>query len=310
MTEVRGATFVTTIEHRRFTESCDACKSHRYVGLCYGPPGVGKTLSARRYTRWDQLQTPAADTTPQGRAMRKNIARSNSIFLTTPVVNSPGTLDREIRKQRDALREIWLEPVRRRATLQLQRLSRRADALRDVQKNPQGYRGRDASAAEAAFEAHRDRLMRLKIPDPTALLVIDEADRLTVPSLEQVRDTFDRGGIGLVLIGMPDIEKRLARYPQLYSRVGFVHEFRTLDGSEMRRLLQDGAQVLGVALQPNALADEAAVAAILRVTGGNFRLLHRLLTQIARVLEINGLNHVTVSVVDAARESLVIGVAA
>ena len=46
---------------------------------------------------------------------------------------------------------------------------------------------------------------------------------------------------------------------------------------------------------------------ILRVAGGNFRLLHRLPTQIARVLEINGLRKVTPDVVETARESLVIG---
>ena len=52
-----------------------------------------------------------------------------------------------------------------------------------------------------------------------------------------------------------------------------------------------------------------AVAAVIRITGGNFRLLRRLLSQIDRTLGVNGLIDVTVGVVEAARESLVIGTA-
>ena len=126
-------------------------------------------------------------------------------------------------------------------------------------------------------------------------------------SLEQIRAIFDQGGMGVVLIGMPGLEKRLSRYAQLYSRLGFVHEFRSLLEKEVRGLLSQGWRPPGVLLPSDGVSDEETLAAILRITDGNFRLLQRLLTQTARVLKINNLPQVTPAVVEVARESLVIG---
>lgn len=83
---------------------------------------------------------------------------------------------------------------------------------------------------------------------------------------------------------MPGLEKRLARHPQLYSRVGFVHQFYSLATEEVRFILEHKWQQIGVRLQPDDFSDMEAVATVIRITGGNFRLIHRLCTQIERIL--------------------------
>jgi hypothetical protein len=55
------------------------------------------------------------------------------------------------------------------------------------------------------------------------------------------------------------------------------------------------------------LGYSTAVATIARITGGNFRLVDRLLTQVRRIQTLNQLNALTPEVVDAARETLLIG---
>lgn len=75
----------------------------------------------------------------------------------------------------------------------------------------------------------------------------------------------------------------------------------------MRHLLQAKWNEMGRTFTSGDFTDEEAVTAVIRVTGGNFRLLNRLLAQVERILQINEMQTITREVVETAQEGLVIG---
>jgi DNA transposition AAA+ family ATPase len=265
MTDGGSTHFIVTKEYRRFAEFCDACRRYCYIGLCHGSPGVGKTLSARHYARWDEFEMSQRRHWTTGEL--PGIAELHTLLYIPEVANTPGGITTKIIGLMASFE--WT----------------RHEAL-------------DPPSTSGWIPTHGEHL---------ELLIVDEADRLRVQSLEAVRDIYDRHHFGLVLLGMPGIERRLSRYGQLYSRVGFVHAFRTLSSEEVAFVLTHHWEQLGLTFSPTDFTDHEAMASVIRITGGNFRLIQRLFTQVERILEINELRTVTKEVVETAREGLVIG---
>ena len=287
--ETKELIFAETKEYLRFGEFCDACRKYRYIGICHGVPGAGKTRSAREYARWDMLsplfpeelftlvgrrylddQFPHKPFATPGSPAFTEVLSCRTIYYTAPVAATPSRIEREVMALSASLSYL-------------------------------------VEAAEQASRGKDDFLLAYRLPKRTELVIVDEAQRLKMAAIEQLRDLYDRLHFGLVLIGQPGLEKTLARYPQLYSRVGFAHQFRVLSEDETRWLLGQRWSHLGMNIRVDDFTDQEALAAIIRITEGNFRVIHRLLMQIERILEINHLQTVTKEVVEKARERLVLG---
>ena len=264
----RLAPFLPTRQHRRFVEFADAVRRHRYIGACYGAPGIGKTLSARTYAAADDYDRWATD-----RFIRSAVL--------PPALHGQPHRDAHPRRHHHppGARDPAAQSVPRPRT----------------PTSPEHC----ARTSTSSCPANRDWASNCSSSTrPTDL---------KTAGLEQVRDYFDTGDIGLILIGMPGFERRLARYPQLYSRVGFAHQYRPLDSKDIPQVLAQYWQQLGLSFDPHRPADAESVVTIVRITGGNFRLIERLMSQVARVMTINNLDTITPDVVEAAREALVVG---
>jgi len=255
--------FIATKQHRRFVEFADTIKRNATIGLCYGPAGVGKTLSARRYSRWDGADEVFNDPYQHvfdNPDVNAALHRSRSVFYTPTVSDTPKNVAADIRQL--------------------------------------------LNNADTAIEEHARRkepkplIITGPHPRQVKLIVIDEAERLNPTALEHIRDRYDREHIGVILIGMPGIERRFS---------GFAHHYTALTGDELHFILTRHWRKFGADLDIDDFTDTQAIATIARLTGGNFRLIQRLFAQIARVLTINDLSVITADVVEAASSTLVLG---
>ena len=280
--------FVETKSYRRFGEMCDACRRARAVGLGYGSPGTGKTESAKQYAQWSLFKPflPEPLITFTGRST------ADGLYPYRPLTFTSASLDTSMQQCRTVF---YTPPV--------------SASVARIEKEMLTVFAAFSYLVEAANQRHQGKeefLVTRRYTPFIELLIVDEANRLKDAGLELVRDFADRGEFGLVLLGMPGLEKRVARAPQLYSRIGFNHEMEPLSQEETRFFL-DQRWKHRVSAHSDDFTDQEAVSAILRITRGNIRLIERLMMQVEHVLLANQLTVVTKEVVESARKNLIIG---
>lgn len=268
--------FIATKEYKKFEEFCNSCKDYKYIGLCYGAPGIGKTLSAHHYSNWQSYKSyyDAHFKTffehPESILIPDGILGCDTIIETASSINTPIRIEKTICGNAYALQ--FMKDFVVAKTVDFQKLYTEEERFSGVN-----------------------------------LVIVDEVDHLKYTSLEQLRTLYDKFGFGLVLIGMPGIERRFSRYPQLYSRVGFLHEFKPLSKDEMTFIIEHHLNQLGTKISIDTFSDYETLNTIVRITKGNFRVLTRLFQQLERLIKINNVTSINADLVNSAREVLVIG---
>lgn len=276
--------FLETKGYKRFEEFCNACIEYKYIGICYGSPGVGKTQSAKYYSRHNLIMSA----NPNGYAIEDNRHISTELNNCVSLFYTPIS----------PLSSLQMLNTLNQDICNFDRVVHAAQANTII---------KDQTQLKQEEKERFIKSLKLSSKDYCKLIIIDETERLNLASLELLRSLYDRKEISIIFIGMPGLEKRLSRYPQLYSRIGFSHEYKPLSKEEMLFTLKHSWRKLGLNLKANEFADHEAMASIIRIINGNFRLLNRLFMQIDRLLRLNQLQHITNEVVFAARECLLIG---
>lgn len=273
--------FIETKEYKKFAEFCDSCAKYKYIGICHGTPGVGKTVAAKHYSNWNNTEK-FITSIPYCRGkwvkeIPEAIVDASTLFVTAPTIR--------VSSIHDTLNQYGINLNLAKA----------------------GYFHQSATLTKNEKNSLFSEYTGKGLYNEVKLIIVDEVDRLKTQTIEILRDIYDQNNIGMVFIGMPGIEHRLSRYPQLYSRVGFLHEYKKMTSTEIKFILEHKWKELGLSVTYENYDNYEAINSIIKLSNGNFRLVQRLFSQIERIMEINKLQTVTTEVVQTARESLIIG---
>lgn len=141
-------------------------------------------------------------------------------------------------------------------------------------------RPRSAAACKAAIIDALDR-------EPMTIFV-DEADRLHVDRIEDLRDIHDETGAPVVLIGEAELNGLLGERRRIWSRVKQVVDFGPVDEEDVAML---GDEAAGLIIGPEACAR------IVRHADGDFRLVWSLLGHLERLAKAHESEHVDAKMV-------------
>lgn len=266
LVEIEADGFANTGEYRRFAEFCEDVRHYRHIGLCVGTPGVGKTVSAKRYASWGLLE-PLLSRSAYLESLPAEVSSCRVVYYSAAPANTPKSIAADIEKRRRVMS--WLVDT---------------------------ARSQESGDSDTGLMGVEDR---------TEVVIVDEAQFLKGNVLEQLRHLYDRDGFGLILSGMPGLDRIYARYPQLYSRIGFLHQYKALTADTVHELMKDPS-IFGVDLSPEAFSDEA-INAMMRYSEGNFRTLEKLSQRVERLLPINRLTVANAQVVSRARQDILLG---
>ena len=130
------------------------------------------------------------------------------------------------------------------------------------------------------------------------MIVIDEAEHLPYKALELIRRVHDKAGIGILLVGMPQLIGNLrgkrGEFAQLYSRIGAKGALCPLLKEDTRMFVK------------NALPSSNGIYSTFHeVSKGNTRVLTKLIKRAVRMAEINSMEITEGLVIEAGKTLLI-----
>ncbi len=143
--------------------------------------------------------------------------------------------------------------------------------------------------------ACKDRLIN-RLEDEPQTIYVDEADRLHVDRIEDLRDIHDETGSPIVLIGERELHGLLGERRRIWSRVKQVVEFEKVAEEDVAILAADAA---GLDVDPDACAQ------IVKKSDGDFRLVWTLLAGLEKAARARQTEQINTKMVeDVAKKAL------
>ena len=133
------------------------------------------------------------------------------------------------------------------------------------------------------------RVIIEELDESKKILLIDEADRLSIKNIEHLRDIHDETGRPIVLIGEPSIYAQVKARSRIWQRVTRAVEFGPVVIDDVMIF---GLKACGLKIEPVA-ADR-----IIQKCQGSFRLLYHIMIELERVARANKIEVISLDIVD------------